>query len=284
MGIRKYKPTTPGRRNATVSDFAELTKGAKPEKNLTRGKRRKGGRNNQGKITARHRGGGHKRNYRKIDFRRNKDGVPARVASIEYDPNRSARIALLHYVDGEKRYILAPNKLEEGQQVMSGPEASADVGNCLPLTNIPLGTTIHGIELQPGRGAVLCRSAGVGATLAARDAGWAQINLPSGEIRRVPAVCRATIGEVGNSEHMGIRLGKAGRKRWLGRRPHVRGTAMNPIDHPHGGGEGRTKGGRHPVSPTGKPTKGGATRKSHKSSNKSIVRRRRSKRYGLLKI
>jgi len=284
MGIRKYKPMTAGRRHATVSDFAELTKGQKPAKGLTRGKRRTGGRNNQGKITTRHRGGGHKRRYRQIDFRRNKDGVPARVASIEYDPNRSARIALLHYVDGEKRYILAPDKLQEGAEVISGPEAPANVGNCMPLSNIPLGMAVHGIELQPGRGAVLCRSAGAKATLAARDAGWAQINLPSGEIRRVPVSCRATLGEVGNGEHMGIRLGKAGRKRWLGRRPHVRGTAMNPIDHPHGGGEGRTKGGRHPVSPSGKPTKGHSTRNKKKSSNKSIVRRRRSKRYGQLKI
>ncbi len=284
MGIRRYKPITPGRRDATGSDFAELTPGAQPEKKLTRGKRRSSGRNHQGKITVRHRGGGHKRRYRQIDFRRNKDGIPAVVNSIQYDPNRSARIALLHYVDGEKRYILAPDGLKRGAQVLSGPEVPANVGNCLPLTRIPLGTSIHNIELQPGRGGALCRSAGMRATLAARDAGWAQINLPSGEIRRVPAACRATIGMVGNAEHMGIVLGKAGRKRWLGRRPHVRGTAMNPVDHPHGGGEGRTKGGRHPVTPTGKPTKGRATRNRRKPSNKAIVRRRRSKRYGLLKI
>ena len=284
MGIRRYNPITPGRRGATVSDFADLTPGAKPEKKLTRIKRRTGGRNNQGKITARHRGGGHKRLYRQIDFRRNKDGVPASVASIQYDPNRSARIALLHYVDGEKRYIVAPEGLKQGDRVVSGPDVPAEVGNCLPLSQIPLGTDIHNIELQPGRGGVLCRSAGASAALAARDAGWAQINLPSGEIRRVSASCRATVGKIGNSEHMGIVLGKAGRKRWMGRRPHVRGTAMNPIDHPHGGGEGRTKGGRHPVSPSGKPTKGGATRKKHKPSNRAIVRRRRSKRYGLLKI
>jgi large subunit ribosomal protein L2 len=284
MGIRRYKPTTPGRRNATVSDFADLTPGVKPAKRLTRGKRRGSGRNNQGKITVRHRGGGHKRRYRQIDFRRNKDGIPAVVHSIEYDPNRSARIALLHYVDGEKRYIIAPDKLNKGDTVLSGPDAPASPGNCLPLANIPLGMSIHNIELQRGRGGVLCRSAGTSATLAARDAGWAQINLPSGEIRRVPVGCRATIGETSNGDHMGIRLGKAGRKRWMGRRPHVRGTAMNPIDHPHGGGEGRTKGGRHPVSPTGKPTKGHSTRNRHKASNKSIVRRRRSKRYGLLKI
>jgi large subunit ribosomal protein L2 len=284
MGIRKYNPTTPGRRGATVSDFAELTPGAKPVKSLMRPKRRKGGRNNQGVITARHRGGGHKRHLRLIDFRRNKDGIPARVDSIQYDPNRTARIALLHYVDGEKRYILAPDGLKAGDQVVSGADAPVAVGNCLPLSSIPLGMSVHAIEMMPGRGGVLCRSAGVRATLAARDADWAQINLPSGEIRRVPARCRATIGLIGNSDHMGIVLGKAGRKRWLGRRPHVRGTAMNPIDHPHGGGEGRTKGGRHPVSPTGKLAKGGSTRKRRKPSNKAIVRRRKSRRYGQLKI
>ena len=284
MGIRKYKPTTPGRRTATVNDFAELTPGAKPEKRLLKPKRRTGGRNNQGKITARHRGGGHKRRYRSIDFRRNKDGVPGVVASIQYDPNRTARIALLHYVDGEKRYILASDGLKVGDTVLSGAGSPPSVGNCLPLSEIPLGTDIHCIELQPGRGGVMCRSAGAKATLAARDADWAQINLPSGEIRRIPSACRATIGSMGNSEHMNIVLGKAGRKRWLGRRPHVRGTAMNPIDHPHGGGEGRTKGGRHPVSPSGKPAKGGPTRKKHKASNRSIVRRRRSKRYGVLKL
>jgi large subunit ribosomal protein L2 len=222
--------------------------------------------------------------FRLIDFRRNKDGVPAVVHSIQYDPNRSARIALLHYVDGEKRYILSPAGLEVGVQLQSGPDAPPIVGNCLPLRNIPLGMTIHSIELQPGRGGVLCRAAGVGATLAAREADWAQINLPSGEIRRVPAGCRATIGAIGNSEHDGIVIGKAGRNRWLGHRPHVRGTAMNPTDHPHGGGEGRTKGGRHPVSPEGKSAKGGATRKRRKPSNSSLVRRRRSRRYGQLKI
>ncbi len=284
MGIRKYNPTTPGRRTATVSDFADLTPGAKPEKRLLKPKRRTGGRNNQGKITARHRGGGHKRRYRSIDFRRNKDGVPGVVASIQYDPNRSARIALVHYVDGEKRYILATDGLKVGDKLLSGTGAPPSPGNCLPLAEIPVGTVIHNIEIRPGRGGAMCRSAGAKATLAARDADWAQINLPSGEIRRIPAACRATIGSTGNSEHMNIVLGKAGRKRWLGRRPHVRGTAMNPIDHPHGGGEGRTKGGRHPVSPTGKPAKGGATRKRHKASNRSIVRRRRSRRYGVLKL
>ncbi len=284
MGIRRYNPTTPGRRGATVSDFAELTPGAKPVKGLVIPKRKKGGRNNQGVITSRHRGGGHKRHYRLIDFRRNKDDIPAVVNSIQYDPNRSARIALLHYADGEKRYILAPEGLKVSDKVLSGKDAPAAVGNCLPLTHIPLGLDIHNIEMQPGRGGVLCRAAGMRATLAARDADWAQINLPSGEIRRVPAACRATIGSIGNADHMGIVLGKAGRKRWLGRRPHVRGTAMNPIDHPHGGGEGRTKGGRHPVSPWGKLAKGGATRKRRKPSNKAIIRRRRSRRYGQLKL
>jgi large subunit ribosomal protein L2 len=284
MGLRQYKPTSPGRRGASVSDFAELTPGAKPEKSLLRPLKKTGGRNNQGKITVRHRGGGHKRQYRIIDFRRNKDGVAARVHSIQYDPNRSARIALLYYVDGEKRYILAPDGLKEGDRIENGPEAPPTVGNCLPLKRIPLGADIHNIELLPGQGGTLCRSAGTSATLVAREATWAQITLPSGEIRRVPSNCRATIGKVGNADHMNIELGKAGRKRWLGRRPHVRGTAMNPIDHPHGGGEGRTKGGRHPVSPTGRPAKGGATRKKRKPSNAAIVRRRRSKRYGQLKI
>ncbi|MDE0734437.1 MAG: 50S ribosomal protein L2 [Pirellulaceae bacterium] len=284
MGIRKYKPTSPGRRGATVSDFADLTQGAKPEKSLLRPIKKTGGRNNQGKITVRHRGGGHKRQYRVIDFRRFKDGVPATVASIQYDPNRSARIALLHYADGEKRYILAPDGLLVGATIQNGPDSPPEVGNCLPLANMPLGTSIHNVEMLPGRGGVLCRSAGTGATLVARESDWAQINLPSGEIRRLPSRCRATIGKVGNSDHMAIRLGKAGRKRWLGRRPHVRGTAMNPVDHPHGGGEGRTKGGRHPVSPTGVPAKGGSTRQRRKPSNAAIVRRRRSRRYGQLRL
>jgi large subunit ribosomal protein L2 len=284
MGIRHYKPVTPGRRGATVNDWADLTKGVEPQKSLMVPKKRHGGRNNQGRITARHRGGGHKRMYRLIDFRRDKDGVPAKVASIEYDPNRTARIALLHYVDGEKRYIIAPNGLTVGMEVQSGPEAPPTVGNCLPLKNIPLGMAIHNLELQPGRGGRLCRSAGMAATLGGRDADWAQVNLPSGEVRRVPASCRATIGAVGNSEHEGIVIGKAGRNRWRGIRPRVRGTAMNPIDHPHGGGEGRTKGGRHPVSPEGKSAKGGQTRKRRKPSNAAIVRRRKSRRYGQLKI
>ncbi len=284
MGIRKYKPTSPGRRWATVSDFSELTPGAKPEKSLLEPKKKTGGRNNQGKITARHRGGGHKRMYRIIDFRRTKDGIPAKVHSIQYDPNRSARIALLHYADGEKRYILAPDGLKPGDVVLSGPEAPARLGNCLPLSHIPLGSTIHNIELVPGAGGVMCRAAGTSATLMAREGTWAQISLPSGEIRRVNVKCRATIGRVSNIDHDGIVLGKAGRKRWLGWRPHVRGTAMNPIDHPHGGGEGRTKGGRHPVSPTGKSAKGGRTRKRRKPSNRFIIRRRRTVRYGVQKL
>jgi len=284
MGIRKYKPTSAGRRNASVSDFKELTKGAKPERKLLRKLSKTGGRNNQGKITTRHRGGGHKRRYRVIDFRRAKDGVPALVASVQYDPNRSARIALLNYLDGEKRYILAPDGLKAGDKVQSGSEASPTVGNCLPLKNIPAGTTVHNVEMIPGRGGAMCRSAGSSATLMACEADWAQLSLPSGEIRRVSSRCRATIGRVSNPDHEKVSLGKAGRKRWLGRRPHVRGTAMNPIDHPHGGGEGRTKGGRHPVTPQGKPTKGGATRHRKKASNRSIVRRRRSRRYGVLKL
>ena len=284
MGLRHYKPITPGRRGASVSDFAELTKDAKPNKKLLRPVKKTGGRNNQGKITSRHRGGGYKRRYRVIDFRRAKDGIPAKVHSIEYDPNRSARIALLHYVDGEKRYILAPDGLQEGDVLQNGSDAPPSLGNCLPLQDIPLGTAVHNVEMLPGRGGKMCRSAGSGANLIAREADWAQLQLPSGEVRRVPAKCRATIGKVGNSDHMAVTLGKAGRKRWLGRRPHVRGTAMNPVDHPHGGGEGRTKGGRHPVSPTGKPAKGGRTRQRRKPSNAAIVRRRRSRRYGQLRL
>ena len=284
MGIRKYKPTSAGRRDASVSDFKDLTKGYKVEKGLLRPMVRGSGRNNQGKITCRHRGGGHKRRYRVIDFKRDKDGVNAVVDSVQYDPNRSARIALLKYVDGEKRYIIAPDGLKAGEVLVSGENAAPTVGNCLPLKNIPLATVIHNIEMRPGQGAILCRSAGVNAVLMAREAKWAQISLPSGEIRRVPSACRATVGKVGNSEHSSIRLGKAGRSRWLGRRPHVRGTAMNPIDHPHGGGEGRTKGGRHPVSPSGVPAKGGRTRKLAKASNAAIVRRRKSRRYGQLKV
>ncbi len=284
MGIKLYNPVTAGRRGASVSDFKDLTKGARPEKALLKPLRKKGGRNNQGRITARHRGGGHKQQYRLVDFKREKDGVPAKVASIQYDPARSARIALLHYADGDKRYIIAPEGLKAGQTVENGPEAAPNVGNCLPLARIPLGVRVHNIEMQPGVGAKLCRSAGAGATLMAREGDWAQITMPSGEIRRVPVLCRATIGQVGNADAMNVVIGKAGRNRWKGIRPYVRGTAMNPIDHPHGGGEGRTKGGRHPVSPTGIPAKGGHTRQNRKASNKAIVRRRKSRRYGQLKL
>jgi large subunit ribosomal protein L2 len=285
MGIRYYKPTTPGRRGASVSDFAEITDRKKePEKSLIVRFKKKAGRNFQGKITSRHRGGGHKRMYRLIDFKRNKDGVAAQVVAIEYDPNRSSRIALLLYPDGEKRYILAPEGLEAGKTVMSGSEAEPEVGNCLPLEKIPAGTPIHNIEMQPGRGGQLCRSAGVSATMNAREGSWAQITLPSGEVRRIPSTCRATVGEIGNSDHIKIVIGKAGRNRWKGRRPHVRGVAMNPIAHPMGGGEGRSSGGRHPCSPTGKLAKGGRTRKRRKSSTSAIIRRRKSRRYGQLKL
>lgn len=285
MGIRVYKPTTPGRRNASVSSFSELTdKNKKPEKSLTEPLKKTGGRNNQGVITVRHRGGGHKRKYRIIDFRRNdRDGEVAEVTHIEYDPNRSARIALIVYPDGQKRYIIAPEGLTAGMTVSSGPDAEPKLGNCLPLARIPAGSTIHNIEMQPGGGAKLCRSAGTSATLNAREGAWAQITLPSGEVRRVPANCRATIGEVGNPDHMNIRLGKAGRARWLGRRPSVRGMAMNPVDHPMGGGEGRSKG-HIPRSPSGVLAKGGRTRRRRKPSNKSIIRRRTSVRYGQLKV
>ncbi len=285
MGIRNYKPTTPGRRGASVGDFAEITdRKRKPERTLVVRYKKKGGRNNQGKITVRHRGGGHKRMYRLIDFRRSKDGVQARVAAIEYDPNRSARIALLHYTDGEKRYILAPKGLDVGDCVVSGENVEPVVGNCMPLSAIPLGSTVHNLEMQPGRGGQLCRSAGASAVLNAREGKWAQVTLPSGEVRRLPSACCATMGEIGNSEHGSIVLGKAGRKRWLGRRPHVRGTAMNPVAHPMGGGEGRNSGGRHPCSPTGKLAKGGRTRKRKRSSSKAIIRRRKSRRYGALKV
>jgi large subunit ribosomal protein L2 len=285
MGIRKYKPTTPGRRGASVSDFADLTdKKKRPEKSLTKRAKKKGGRNNQGKITARHRGGGHKRLYRIIDFKRVKDECGAKVVAIEYDPNRSCRIALLEYADGVRRYILAPEGLTAGNDVESGESCEPNVGNAMPLSAIPTGTTIHNVEMQPGRGGQLCRSAGTYAVLNAREGKWAQVTLPSGEVRRVPSACRATIGAVGNSEHSSIVLGKAGRKRWMGWRPHVRGTCMNPVAHPMGGGEGRNSGGRHPCSPTGKPAKGGRTRKRRKASSKAIVRRRKSRRYGALKV
>jgi large subunit ribosomal protein L2 len=277
MGIRYYKPTTPGRRQGSVSDFAECTNGKKnkPEKSLVVPHKKKGGRNNQGITCTRFRGGGHKRMYRLIDFRRVKDNVWADVRSIEYDPNRSSRIALIQYEDGEKAYILAPEGLKAGDRVMSGENSEPRVGNCIPLRKIPLGMTIHNIEMQPGHGGQVCRSAGTSATLTAREGRWAQITLPSGEVRRISSDCRATIGAIGNADHMNISLGKAGRKRWLGRRPHNRGTSMNPVSHPMGGGEGRTAGGRHPCSPTGVLAKGGKTRKKRKPSNASIIRRRR---------
>lgn len=281
MGIRHYKPTTPGRRGGMVSDFAEITdRKKKPEKSLLRPLPKTGGRNNQGITTCRFRGGGHKRRYRIIDFRRNKDGLGGQVTHIEYDPNRTCRIALVAYPDGEKRYILAPDGLKAGDAVESGVSVEPKVGNSMPLASIPLGMTVHNIEMLPGSGGRLCRSAGTAAVLNARESGWAQITLPSGEVRRVNAQCRATIGSVGNSDHMNIAIGKAGRKRWKGRRPHVRGVAQNPVSHPMGGGEGRSSGGRHPCSPTGKLAKGGNTRNPRKPSNRAIIRRRKSRRYG----
>ncbi len=272
MGIKKLSPTSPARRYQTYLTNDELTTD-KPYKPLTVSKTRISGRNNAGKMTVRHRGGGHKRHYRIIDFKRDKAGIPAKVATIEYDPNRSARIALLNYVDGEKRYILAPVGLKVDQMLVSGPEADILVGNALPLKNIPLGTQIHNIELRPGKGGQMARSAGSFAQLVAKDAGMAQLRLPSGEIRRVPVECMATVGQVGNTEHENVSLGKAGRSRWKGVRPTVRGVAMNPVDHPHGGGEGRTSGGRNPVTPWGQPTRGYKTR-NNKRTDKFIVKRR----------
>lgn len=269
MPIKSFKPVTPSRRFMTVVTRDEITKD-RPEKSLVEGKSKSGGRNNKGQITIRFRGGGHKKLYRIIDFRRDKTGVPARVAAIEYDPNRSARIALLHYADGEKRYILAPVGLEVGQTVVSGPEADIRPGNALPLENIPAGTTIHNIELRPGKGGQMVRSAGAAAQLVSKEGGTALVKLPSGEVRRVPSNCYATVGQVGNLDHENESLGKAGRKRWLGRRPHNRGVSMNPIDHPHGGGEGRTSGGRHPVTPWGQPTRGYKTR-NNKRTDRFIV-------------
>ncbi len=274
MAIRKPKPTSPGRRFVTYPDFAEITR-SEPEKSLTEGLKKSGGRNAHGRKTSRHRGGGAKRLYRKIDFKRTKDGVPAKVAHIEYDPNRSAYIALLHYVDGEKRYILAPNRLTVGMTVESGPTAEIRVGNCLPLENVPAGTVVHNVELTPGRGGQLARSAGNGIQLLAKDGGMVTLRLPSGEMRMVRAECRATIGTVGNADHQNVKIGKAGRKRHLGVRPQTRGTAMNPVDHPHGGGEGSTTPGRHPVTPWGVPTLGYRTRKKGKQSDRYIVRGRR---------
>ncbi|RAZ65895.1 50S ribosomal protein L2 [Planococcus maitriensis] len=275
MGIRKYKPTTNGRRNMTTSDFAEITTN-KPEKSLLQPTKRKGGRNNQGKITVRHHGGGHKRQYRVIDFKRNKDGIPGRVATIEYDPNRSANIALIHYADGEKRYILAPKGVQVGTQIMSGPEADIKAGNALPLLNIPMGSTIHNIELKPGGGGQLVRSAGASAQVLGKEGKYVTVRLQSGEVRMILATCRATIGAVGNEQHELINIGKAGRNRWKGNRPTVRGSVMNPNDHPHGGGEGRSPIGRKsPMSPWGKPTLGYKTRKKTNKSDKFIVRRRK---------
>ena len=272
MGIRKHKPTSPGRRFVASSDFEEVTKST-PEKSLLGKVKKTGGRNNNGRITTRHIGGGHKRRYRIIDFKRTKDGIPAKVAAIEYDPNRTARIALLHYADGEKRYIIAPKDLTQGTRIESGVTADIKPGNNLPLRNIPVGTTIHCVELRPGGGAKMARSAGNSAQLVAREGSRATLRLPSGEMRFVDVRCRATIGEVGNAEQSNINWGKAGRMRWKGKRPTVRGVVMNPVDHPHGGGEGKTSGGRHPVSPWGKAE--GRTRK-RKASDSQIIRRRKS--------
>ncbi len=274
MPPRKLKPTSPGRRFRSVPSFEEVTK-TEPEKSLLEPVTRKGGRNNRGRITTRHQGGGHKRRYRRIDFKRVKDGVPAKVASIEYDPNRSARIALLHYADGEKAYILAPARLRVGQTVESGPDADIRPGNALPLASIPTGTLVHNVELKPGKGGQMARSAGSGVQLVAKEGRFATLRLPSGEMRRVPVSCRATVGQVGNVDHENVSAGKAGRNRWLGKRPTTRGSAMNPVDHPHGGGEGKSKGGRHPVTPWGVPTLGKRTRRKHKESDKLIVRGRR---------
>ena len=276
MGIKQYKPTSPGRRFQTVSDFAEITR-TKPEKSLTKGRSKKAGRNNNGRVTTRHQGGGNKRRYRTIDFKRVKDNVPAKVAAIEYDPNRSARIALLHYVDGYKAYILQPKGLKVGDMVVSGTDVDIKPGNAMPLSCIPDGTLIHAVELQPGKGAAMARSAGTSIQLMGKEGGYAILRMPSSEMRRVLLTCRATIGEVGNAEHSNIKIGKAGRKRWMGVRPTVRGTVMNPVDHPHGGGEGKNKtSGRHPVTPWGIPTKGHRTRNPKKQSTKLIIRRRKS--------
>jgi large subunit ribosomal protein L2 len=280
MPIRKPKPTSPGRRFVSYADFAELTPGKAPERALTEGLTKSGGRNANGRKTARHRGGGAKRQYRVIDFKRRKDDVPARVAAIEYDPNRSAYIALLHYVDGAKSYILAPNRLRVGMIVQSGPNADITVGNALPLSAIPVGTVVHNVELQPGRGGQLARSAGAGVQLMAKDEGYATLRLPSSEMRMVRAECRATVGTIGNADHQNVTIGKAGRKRHLGVRPQTRGTAMNPVDHPHGGGEGATPLGNHPQTPWGVPTIGYRTRPKGKQSDRYIVRGRRRGRKG----
>ena len=275
MPVKTVKPTTPGQRQKSVSTFEEITK-SKPEKSLVRPLKKSGGRNNKGRITSRRRGGGHKRQYRIIDFKRNKFDIPAKVVAIEYDPNRSARIALLHYTDGEKRYILSPYGIKVGDQVISSQKkAPMKIGNCLPLSKIPSGLFVHNVELVPGKGAQMVRSAGVGAQVLAKDAGMVTLKLPSGEVRMVGEKCMVTIGEVGNKSHETVKIGKAGRSRWLGRRPKVRGVAMNPVDHPMGGGEGKSSGGRHPTTPWGKPTKGYKTRKKNKTSNRYITKRRK---------
>ncbi|MCJ2148712.1 MULTISPECIES: 50S ribosomal protein L2 [Bacillus] len=277
MAIKKYKPTSNGRRGMTTSDFAEITTD-QPEKSLLSPLHKKGGRNNQGKLTVRHQGGGHKRQYRIIDFKRDKDGIPGRVATVEYDPNRSANIALINYVDGEKRYILAPKGLQVGTEIMSGPEADIKVGNALPLINIPVGTVVHNIELKPGKGGQLVRSAGTSAQVLGKEGKYVLVRLNSGEVRMILSACRASIGQVGNEQHELINIGKAGRSRWKGIRPTVRGSVMNPNDHPHGGGEGRAPIGRKsPMSPWGKPTLGFKTRKKKNKSDKFIVRRRKNK-------
>ena len=276
MAVKSFNPTTPSRRFTSVVSRADLTD-KKPEKSLSSGKQRTGGRSSTGRISSRFRGGGHKKTYREIDFKRDKHGIVGVVASIEYDPNRSARIALLHYVDGEKRYIIAPVGLEIGRKVLSGPNADILVGNSLPLKNIPAGTVVHNIELKPGKGAQMARSAGAQAQLISKEGDIALLKLPSGEVRRVALECAATVGQVGNVEHENVSLGKAGRKVWMGRRPHNRGVSMNPVDHPHGGGEGKTSGGRHPVTPWGQPTRGYKTR-NNKRTDKFIVTRKQKKR------
>jgi len=272
MGLKTFRPTTPSLRFKSVTTFDDITKD-RPEKSLVTTKLRTGGRNSIGRLTVRHRGGGHKKLYRIVDFKRDKTGIPAKVAAVEYDPNRSARIALLHYADGEKRYIVHPVGLQVGATIVSGPEADILIGNALPLKNIPLGTTIHNIEMRKGRGAQLARSAGSAAQLVAKEGDYAQVKMPSGEVRQIHIECQATIGQVGNLDHSNVSYGKAGRTRWLGKRPTVRGVAMNPVDHPHGGGEGKTSGGRHPVTPWGQPTRGYKTR-NNKRTNRFIVKRR----------
>ena len=276
MGIKAYKPITPGRRHYTSLDFSELTKDKKPEKSLTKGKKKGSGRDSFGRISVRHKGGGHKRRYREIDFKRDKVGIPGKVASIEYDPNRSANVALIFYKDGEKRYIIAPKGLKKGAAIVSGPGAPIESGNALPLENIPLGFTVYNIELTLGKGGQIVRSAGAGALIAAKEGDYVTIKLPSGEMRMIFKKCYATIGSVGNEDHMNTVMGKAGRKRWKGVRPTVRGMAMNPVDHPHGGGEGKSKG-KHPVTPWGVPTKGYKTRKKRKPSSRFIVSRSKKK-------